>query len=129
VRGGESRKGRDWNTCRIGFVSSFEGAHGAVRRGKRTGIKGKKLEKNDQREHVMAGTELEGPSAAAERSLGPRRCEVWGPRAVWLHVTPVIHPSPRIRVCTPVCAEAVGTCDLCGGFQPVKALVRWLLLP
>ena len=65
MRGSESRKDRDWNTCRIGFVSCFEGAHGAARRGKRTGIKGKKLEKNDQREHVMAGTKLEGPSAAA----------------------------------------------------------------
>ncbi|KAI0280037.1 hypothetical protein BGY98DRAFT_377489 [Russula aff. rugulosa BPL654] len=50
-------------------------------------------------------------------------------RAVWLHDTPVSHPSPRIRVCTPVCAEAVKSCDLCSDFEPAKALIRWLPLP
>ena len=57
-------------------------------------------------------------------------CEVWGAaRAVWLHDTPASHPSPIIRVCTPVCAEAVRSCDLCSGFGPAKALVRWPPLP
>ena len=41
--------------------------------------------------------------------------------------TPVSHPSPRIRVCTPVCAEAVRSCDLCSGFEPAKALLPSLV--
>jgi hypothetical protein len=43
--------------------------------------------------------------------------------------SPVSHLSPKIKVCAPVCAEAVRTCDLCSGFKSAKALVRWLPSP
>jgi hypothetical protein len=61
---------------------------------------------------------------AQPRSFGPSLCEVWGLFRLSGSMTHLSsHPSPSIRVCTPVCAEAVRSCDLCSGFEPAKALL------
>jgi hypothetical protein len=65
------------------------------------------------------------------RSLEPRLCEVWRPLGLsgcMQHLSVTHYPSPRIGACAPVCAEAVKS-TVCSGFEPAKALVRWLLLP